>query len=68
MKLWEYVVLVVIDGQVYTQNDEQISASWKSLGLAGYLNQLGAEGWELVDRRQKDDVEWFYFKRPKPSK
>jgi hypothetical protein len=42
---------------------EQRKEAIHPLGIMGLLNQLGEDGWELVDV----EGQVFYLKRPKPS-
>jgi hypothetical protein len=63
MTRWKYLVLSVIDGEIYSQNGELISPEWASFELWQYLDQLGAEGWELVGISERGDAQCFYFKR-----
>jgi hypothetical protein len=63
MTRWKYLVLSVIDGEIHSQNGDLISPEWTSFELWQYLDQLGAEGWELVGISERGDAQCFYFKR-----
>ncbi len=74
MPHWEYCLLQVIkyrEGtdstprELYsvTRPNSQPTPIASSFGLAGVLNDLGAEGWRLVDV----EAGTHYFERPKPS-
>lgn len=51
----------------HTQNGYRVEPQWADTNAFDYLNQLGAQGWELVSTSEitgKKNTVWFYFKRP----
>jgi len=75
MQKWEYLFL---EASPYPFGDRLINLyvngqelrDWKEGSLHQFVNQLGDEGWELVDLHHdpKYDHNYLIFKRPKPVK
>jgi hypothetical protein len=69
MPRWEYLT---IRTEVYGSNGDQIAArslngqelrDWKKTPLNWFINQLGADGWEMIGELNGNHL---FFKRPKP--
>ena len=64
MDRWEYLCLAVVDGKLHTENGHRVEPQWADANAFDYLNQLGAQGWELVATTEAEKTIWLYFKRP----
>ena len=58
---WEYSVASFWDGKVHMAGGKE-----QKMGEEEYLNQMGADGWELVTVQGDRISVSVYFKRPKP--
>lgn len=74
MQRWEYLVLRGeyggFSGRFMPRySNEQELRDWKKISLYSFLNQLGADGWELISTSgypPGNNENEMYFKRPKP--
>lgn len=62
MQKWEYLLVVAMDGRPRYIHGQELRDWQRGPNILDYLNQLGDQGWELVNF----DSGAYMFKRPKP--
>ena len=48
MQRWEYLYVDYAENKAKAANGQQYK-DWKRLSLPEYLNQMGNDGWEMID-------------------
>jgi hypothetical protein len=63
---WEYLTLDMWERKPHKVNGQELQ-DWKRLDLSAYLNQLGADGWEMSGALTSNNYDFgiLFFKRRK---
>jgi hypothetical protein len=62
---WEYLFVQFWDWEVRYINEKTPKERWRKLPVSECINQLGEQGWDLVNFAVVSSSQFLVFKRPK---
>lgn len=65
MQNWEYYSITVVGDEIWENLDRSNKKTIETTEVINFINQKGAEGWELVAATSNGAFNYYYFKRPK---